>query len=168
MKRYIFTFKIMPAIIVSLVLSACGQASSDPEVVADSNEVAKEDTMEKTEMQEEPTIDPQEAIDHEKVMKYLDVLGLDDTCAYELRDTFAVENSDNKSYLINISGVLDDDFTAIEAALAANGFNIVSDITEDEERQARSYQYSDGKSLYIEIVYSYGAEYMDVHFVPQE
>jgi len=155
-------------IILSLVLSACAQANDESELSTDPKEVSNEDIVEETEIQEEPTVDPQKAIDDEKVIEYLDVLGLDETCEYELRDTFPIENSDNKSYMINISGVLEDDFTAIEAALAANGFNIVSDIMEDEERQARSYQYSDGEMLYIEIVYSYGAEYVDVHFVPQK
>ena len=144
-------------------VSACGQIDKSDKLV-DTSETANESVNQKD--AKEPTEDPHAEIARQKSLEYLMLLGLDENCSYELRDTFPTGNGDEKSYLLNVTNITDDDFPAIQSSLESNGFNIISDIMEDPDKQARSYQYSNQNDLYIEIVFSYGANYFDVMFTP--
>lgn len=147
---------------LSLTFAACSKAENSEKTENTQNE---KDSGEE-EILIAPTEDPQIAIDNEMTLEYLSFLGLDETCSYTLGDTFPTGNGDDKSYLVNVTNISDEDFAAIQQALESNGFRIITDIMEDTEKQFKSFQYSNETSLYIEIGYSYGAEYFDVHFVP--
>jgi len=128
--------------------------------------IHEDDSEVSTAVNEEPAQDPQIAADSQKTIEYLALLELDPSCDFELRDTFPVNNSNEKSYLINIKNISEEEFTYIKEALENNLFFLVSDIISDDEKETRIYQYSNKKNLYVEIVFSYGSKYLDVIFTP--
>ena len=167
---YVFLAAILLSI--ALIFAGCSKDENDEKTEKEPTATeAAEDNQSENNTDEEklliaPAEDPQIAADNTQALEYLSILGLDETAAYELRDTFPTGNGDDKSYLLNITGISEDDFAAVQQSLQNMGFGIVSDIMEDTERQTKSFQYSNENNLYIEIVYSYGAEYFDVIFTP--
>ncbi|MEX1377983.1 MAG: hypothetical protein AB1Z23_11010 [Eubacteriales bacterium] len=167
MKRF---YVCLAAVLFTLAIAliGCSNAVNDEKPA---NEEKAEDAQSEAAPEDEelliaPAEDPQIARDNEMTLEYLSMLGLDESSSFQLRETIPTGNGDIKSYLVNVENISEDDFEAIQQALESNGFIIVSDIMEDTERQFKSYQYSNENDLYIEIGYSYGAGYFDVHFVP--
>jgi len=115
------------------------------------------------EVQEEQT----DAVDEQKVLEYIQIFGLDESAEYSNLDYFPIEGSDEKSILMDINGIDGEMFDAAIEAMEANGCYLVSDIMRNEEKNTTSMQYRNADdSLYIELMYSADAEYINVIFSP--
>lgn len=154
--RRILLLILSVIMILIIAMSACSTPNNE-----DTTDQVKEE-----EQEAQPTEDPQIALDNEQTLEYLSLLDLDENCSYQLGGTFPSGLEDKNMYLVSVSNITEEKFTDIQDALASNGFNVVSDISINEEAKTRSYPYSNNENLYIEIVYSYGSEYFDVTFTP--
>ena len=100
-------------------------------------------------------------------MEYLEILGFDEDADYTVLDQFPIEGSDEKSILMDINDIDQEEFNAVVQAMEEKGCYLVSDIMTDDERNTVSRQYRNADdSLYIEMVYSADTEYINIIFTP--
>ncbi len=181
MKKIIITLSILLFI---LAISACGD-NNNVQVTEDENleNVQEMDTtvVEVT----EPTAEPQDnqtpkeseskadleeeqaETDRQKLLEYLQILGLDENTQYTLLDKFPIEDSEEVSILTDIIDIDDEAFNEIIDTMKSNGCYLVSDIMIDEEKQTTSMQFRNADdSLYIELVYSADSDYITIIFSP--
>lgn len=134
---------------------------TEPTVKPQESQTSKE-SVEVTESE-----DKQEEEDIQKLLEYLKILGLDENTQYTILDKFPIEGSEDISILTDIIGIDEEAFEAIINTMEANGSHLVSDIMRDEERQTTSMQFRNADdTLYIELVYSTDAEYINIIFSP--
>lgn len=144
-------------------LSGCKKAEEANN--ADPSDSAEDTVAEETDQESEDS-QPENDTTNQQTLEYLSLLGLDETCSYALGGTFPSGIEDKETYLVSVYDITEENFAEIESALQKNNFVIVSDISTNEDAQTRSYPYSNNNTLYIEIVFSYGAQYFDVTFNP--
>ena len=172
-------FMILHIILIMMLIVGCD--SNDQENAAESQEpdtvtAQATEPEEGTEEDNSPEISEEEpdaqeeqtdAVDAQKVKEYLSILGLDDNADYTVLDQFPVEGSDEKSILMDINGIDQEQFDAAIEAMEKNGCYLVSDIMVDEEKHTTSRQYRNADdTLYIEMVYSSDADYINIIFTP--
>ena len=160
--KKIILFILAIIIVLCISMTACSTPKNEDAVESHTEEEKEEELL------VEQTEDPQIALYNEQTLEYLSLLGLDENCTYQLGDTFPSNVEGKKMFLVSVTNITEDDFINIQNALESNGFKIVSDIYIDDERNTRSYPYSNEEDLYIEIVFSYEAGYFDVGFTPFE
>ena len=136
---------------------------AEPTVKAEESQTSQISENSAEETEEEQT----DAVGEQTVMEYLGILGLDENAKYTVLDQFSIEGSDEKSILMDINNIAKDQFDAVIQAMENNGCYSVSDPMINEEKQTTSLQYrNEDDTLYIEMVYSAGADYINIIFTP--
>ena len=172
MKKRLLIFTL---VILIIMLAACGGTEENAVESQETNAAVSNETGPAAEVQtdempqntEEGDDEEADAVDEQKVKVYLGILGLDDNADYTVLDQFPIEGSDEKSILMDINGIDQEQFDTIIQYMKDCGCYLVSDPMVDEEKHTTALQYRNADdTLYIEMVYSADAYYINIIFTP--
>ena len=171
---------------VIILILAAGMMAGCAETAPESTETAEEQTVvqtEESEETEEPSevqpsseTDSEESNDEEsdeeskeaetqKILEYLAVLGLDSSAEYTNVDWFDIDGSDEKSLILFILNISEEQFDEIEQYLVQSGYTHPQDPTYAEDTHTRFMQYSND-TLFMELGYFEDDDYINIIFTP--